>query len=324
MKARVLAVSDSVGRVLSTPIFRLSGKKLLAKGHILSEDDAHLLQTEGLDEVWVTELDEDEVSEEEAVLSASATMASGALEIRLATGGRANLVAAENSCVVIDHELLRQVNSTSSMVVATVTKFSYARAGQRIAVVKSAPFAVARDQLAEVTDLLNDRGPLIRVRPIRSPRVALLYTDPLQSERGRLLFENVMRQRLAQYDLEASIALCCVEDEAKVATALGYLLKTNPTVVIVASTTAPANPDDVIGRGICRVGCTIERFLAPVEPGNLLLLAYRDETPVISAPGCYRSAKKNVLDLLLPPLLSGYRLSGWELAAFGNGGLLAQ
>jgi molybdenum cofactor cytidylyltransferase len=322
MKVRVLSVGDSVGRVLSTPIFRLSGKKLLAKGHIVSQDDADLLQSEGLDQVWVTELDEDEVSEEEAVLSASASLATGSLEIRLATGGRANLVASENSCVVIDEDLLRQVNSTSSMVVATVNKFSYAKAGQRVAVVKSAPFAVGRQQLNDVVGLLNSNGPLMRVRPIRNARVALLYTDPLQSERGRTLFENVMRQRLANYELDTSIALCCVEDEAKVANALGYLMKANPTVVIVASTTAPANPDDVVGRAMLRVGCAIERFLAPVEPGNLLLLAYRDEIPVISAPGCYRSAKRNVLDLLLPPLLSGYRLSGWELAGFGSGGLL--
>lgn len=324
MKARVLAVHESVGRVLSTPIFRLSGKKLLAKGHVLSEEDAQLLQSEGLDQVWVAELDDDEVPEDDAVLAASASMASGAVEIRLAAGGRANLVASEDSCVVVNDELLRRVNSTSSMVVATANSFSYAKAGQRIAVVKSAPFAVSRNHLGEVVELLSSQGPLIRVRPIRSPRVAVLYTDPLQSERARLLFESVMRQRLTAYELESVLALCSLEEEARVANALGYLIKSNPHAIIVASTTAPASPDDVVGRAMLRVGCTIERFLAPVEPGNLLLLAYRDEIPVISAPGCYRSAKRNVLDLLLPPLLSGYRLSGWELATFGNGGLLNQ
>jgi len=33
------------------------------------------------------------------------------------------------------------------------------------------------------------------------------------------------------------------------------------------------------------VGCHLEKFLAPVEPGNLLLLGYRDDIPVVSAPG---------------------------------------
>jgi molybdenum cofactor cytidylyltransferase len=72
-----------------------------------------------------------------------------------------------------------------------------------------------------------------------------------------------------------------------------------------------------------RLGGHIERFLAPVEPGNLLLLAYRDDIPVVSAPGCFRSAKSNVVDLMLPPLLARYHVSGWEIGCLGHGGLLA-
>ena len=322
MTARTLAVQESLGRILSTPIFRLSGKKLLAKGHILNEDDLRLLQAEGLDEVWVAELDQGEISEDDAVLGVSTNMAAGALEIRLTSGGRANLVATDNSCIVIDDDLLRQINLTSSVVIATASNYSYAKSGQRVAIVKSAPFAIAEDQLEAVLGLLKERGPIIESRPIRSPRVAVLYTDPVHAERARHLFENVMRQRLESYGVSVSIALCCLEEEPIIASSLTYLLKANPTVMIIASTTAPACPDDVVGRAIVRAGCSIERFLAPVEPGNLLLLAYQNEIPVVSCPGCFRSAKKNVLDLLLPPLLSGYRISGWELASFGNGGLL--
>jgi len=73
---------------------------------------------------------------------------------------------------------------------------------------------------------------------------------------------------------------------------------------------------------MCKMGGHVERFLAPVEPGNLLLLAYKEEIPMISAPGCFRSAKTNVVDLLLPPLLARYRVSGWEVGGLGHGGLL--
>jgi molybdenum cofactor cytidylyltransferase len=79
----------------------------------------------------------------------------------------------------------------------------------------------------------------------------------------------------------------------------------------------------VIGRAIAQIGSQMERFLAPVEPGNLLLLAYKDETPIVSAPGCFRSSKPNVVDLILPPMLARYRVSGWEIACLGHGGLLA-
>jgi molybdenum cofactor cytidylyltransferase len=71
-----------------------------------------------------------------------------------------------------------------------------------------------------------------------------------------------------------------------------------------------------------RVGCQFEHFLAPVEPGMLLQLGYKADVPILSAPGCFRSAKLNVLDLILPPMLAKYRLSSWEIAGLGHGGLL--
>jgi len=94
-------------------------------------------------------------------------------------------------------------------------------------------------------------------------------------------------------------------------------------VLFVASTTAPAGPEDVVGRAMIRLGCHIERFLAPVEPGNLLLMGYKEELPIVSAPGCFRSARPNILDLILPPMLAQYRVAGWEIASLGHGGLLA-
>jgi molybdenum cofactor cytidylyltransferase len=53
-----------------------------------------------------------------------------------------------------------------------------------------------------------------------------------------------------------------------------------------------------------------------------MMLSYKDEIPVISAPCCYRSAKLNVLDLILPPILAKYPIAGWEIACLGHGGLL--
>ena len=79
-------------------------------------------------------------------------------------------------------------------------------------------------------------------------------------------------------------------------------------MILVASTTAPAGPEDVVGRAMTRVGAQIERFLAPVEPGNLLLLAYKDEMPIDLRAGLFPSAKAERVDLVLPPLLARYRI----------------
>lgn len=322
MKALPIDVRQSSGRILCCTVFRPGGRKLLAKGHVLSEEDVRLLETEGMGQVWVTELEDGEVAEDDAVAQAAMEIGCGCVEIRIAAGGRANLFATENCCVLVDDELLRQINCAGSLVIASNLNFSYAPAGQRIATVKSAPFAVAREQLEAVINMLKERGPILQARPIRNPSIAVLYTDLVHGDRARQLFESVMRQRLERFGASVQFALTATEEESAVARSVQHLLRANPTAILIASTTAPAGPDDAIGRGLNRIGCHLERFLAPVEPGNLMLLDYKDDIPIISAPGCFRSAKPNVVDLILPPMLSRYRISGWEIACLGHGGLL--
>jgi len=323
VKSQTIETRASAGRILSTSIFRPCGRKLLAKGHLLNVDDVRLLESEGLAHVSVTELEDGEIGEDDAVLQAAREMSCGSMEIRMAAGGRANLIVTENSCAVVDDEVLRQINCVSSVVIATVPNFSFARAGSRVATVKSAPFAIPRAHLEAVIDMLRDRGPILQARPIRNPSIAVLYCDPVHGDRARALFEPIMRQRLDHFGLAPSFAVASVEDERQVARNLEHLLRTKPSITLIASTTAPAGPDDVIGRAMAQIGCHIERFLAPVEPGSLFLLGYKDEIPVISAPGCFRSAKRNVVDLVLPPMLARYRVSSTEVGCLGHGGLLA-
>src|SRR5512138_3794283 len=179
MRAQTVDVKSSTGRVLCCTVFRAGGKKLLAKGHVISEEDVRVLESEGMETIWVTELEDGEVGEDDAVCSVASEMGCGSFEIRLAAGGRANLLATENCCVLVDDELLKQINCTASIAIATSLNFSYAVPGQRIATVKSAPFAVAKDQLEAVTGIIKERGPILQARPIRNPSIGVLYSDPI-------------------------------------------------------------------------------------------------------------------------------------------------
>ena len=203
MRAQTVDIRESTGRILCCTIFRPGGRKLLAKGHVLSEEDVRLLETEGLGQVWVTQLEEGEVGEDEAVRQAAAEMGCGALEIRLAAGGRANLVTTENSCgVLVDDELLKAViNCAANIVIATSTNFSFARAGQRIATVKSAPFAVPQPQLEAVISILKERGPILQARPVRNDRNG---RGPLYGRRAPAIAparcsKPIMAQRLERF-----------------------------------------------------------------------------------------------------------------------------
>lgn len=323
MRAQTVDVREAAGRILCCTIFRPGGKKLLSKGHALSNDDVRVLEIEGMQQVWVTELEDGEIPEDQAVLEIATRLGCGAVEVRAASGGRANIVATADCCLLVDEDLLKQINCTASLVIATGTNFSFVAAGERIATIKSAPFAVSAQEVEALAGVLQDRGHVLQARPIQDPQVAVLYADPVHGDRARQLFENIMRQRLGNFAAQPNFVLVSVEDEHAISRALTHLLKARPSVILIASTTAPQGPDDVIGRAIVRAGASFERFLAPVEPGTLMLLGYKDDVPILSAPGCYRSTKKNVLDIVLPPLLARYRMTGWEVAALGHGGLLS-
>ena len=117
MRAQTVDVKSSTGRILCCTVFRPGGKKLLAKGHVISDEDIRILESEGMDTIWVTELEDGEVGEDDAVCAVATEMGCGSFEIRLAAGGRANLVATENCCVLVDDELLKQINCTASVAV---------------------------------------------------------------------------------------------------------------------------------------------------------------------------------------------------------------
>src|SRR5579863_6644587 len=168
MRAKTVDVKSSNGRILCCTVFRSGGKKLLAKGHVISDEDIRVLESEGMDTIWVTELEDGEVGEDDAVCAVASEMGCGSFEIRLAAGGRANLLATEKCCILVYDELLKQINCTASVVIATILNFAYAKAGQRVATVKSTPFAVANSQLDAVISIVKERGPILQARPMRS------------------------------------------------------------------------------------------------------------------------------------------------------------
>lgn len=294
----------------------------MAKGHLLRAEDIRVLQLEGMLNIWVAELDEGEINEDEAVCGIAAEMACGSYEVQIAPGGRANLVATERICVLVDESLLREMNGTSSLVVATCLNFTMATAGQRIATVKSAPFAVSRSDFDACLIMLREQGSILQARPVHSSPIAVLYCDPANGDRARTMFEPIVRQKLERFGIYSHIGVAALENEDHVSRAIQYLLRCNAGVVLIASTTAPAGPEDAVGLAMTKIGCPIERYLAPVEPGHLLMLGYKDDVPVVSAPGCFRSLKPNVVDLLMPPMMARYRISRWEVACMGHGGLL--
>ena len=93
-------------------------------------------------------------------------------------------------------------------------------------------------------------------------------------------------------------------------------------MILVASISAIMDREDIVPSALLLAGGSITLHGVPVDPGTLLMMGYLDEVPVVGAPGCIKSPKTNVIDWILPRLLTGERLTRANLVSMGHGGLL--
>jgi molybdenum cofactor cytidylyltransferase len=321
MECQLVALPDSEGQLLAAAILEQSGKKILARGHRMERSDVQLLRQKGVGQVWVVELGAADRSECEVLSSLTPGVANGPVEMRQAAGGRVDLLALEPSALILRPERMQAFNTNGAAVISTLPNFAFLSRRERFATVRSRPFsAPAVDVERLKADLASD-GPLMTIQPIRESKVAVIYTDPANPERARELFEPITRRRMERFGV-TSLPRTSLEEEASLTSVLADVLRRPVDVILIASTISPFKPTDAIGRAVQAVGGSDAYFMAPVEPGSLLLLSYAGPTAIVVATGCFRSPKPNVLDLILPPLLARHRLSSADIASLGPGGLL--
>ncbi len=81
------------------------------------------------------------------------------------------------------------------------------------------------------------------------------------------------------------------------------------------------DPDDATPMAIRLSGTDIVQYGTPVMPGAMFLLGYLGPTVVMGIPACAMFFRTTVLDLVLPRILAGERLSRGDILQLGYGGL---
>lgn len=327
MYLTTLAPELAVGHILAHNLADAQGHKALAKGRRLGPDDLEQLRALGAAAVPVAVLEPGDLHEDEAALRLARAACGPGLAVGAAAAGRVNLLAQAHGVVQVDLEALLRVNSLDGLTIATLARHSLAGARKRVATVKIIPFALPERAVAQAEALARAAGGVVGLRPLRRLAVGLVLVG---APAARPRIEQGVLPAVEARISEAGSALLeprYVEpDERAVAQAIAALRGAGAQLLIIAGETSVMDQDDVTPRGIRLAGGRVEHYGAPVEPGNLLLLAYLDDPrgplPVIGAPGCVRSRSLNIIDLILPRLLAGERVSRADIAALGHGGLL--
>ena len=326
MRLEERATNQAQDTILLHNVADADGRRTLKKGTRLTAEHLAQLAEMGRNTVEVAVLGADDAHEDEAALALAEAMQTEHLSYMRARGGRVNLRTAVDGLLQVDAERLLAINSLPGFAVATRRQRTVVGPNQEtdnVATLKIVPFAVARRDLEQAVAWASARPGVVEVRPFQpGRRVAMLFVaEPSAQDRTRDEYRPPTQARLAKLGAEIVASEAVDLDEAAIAGAAARLAA-SADLLIVAGQTSILHDEDTTLRALRQAGAETTLSGAPVEPGNLLALAYLPNCPVLCAPGCAKGLKRNVVDLVLPRLLLGDRLTRRDVAALGLGGFL--
>jgi molybdenum cofactor cytidylyltransferase len=321
-------VAGAAGTILVHNVADADGRRVLKKGTRLKQEHLAQLSELGNSRVMVAVLEEDDVIEDEAAVTLAEALKTDQLRLSRVTGGRVNLVAEVDGLLEVEAERLLELNMLPGITLATVPPRTVVGPTQKtaqVATLKIIPYAVPRRDLERAQALARPRPGIVEVRPLPpGRRVAMLLTgEPSAHDKVRADFVLPTQSRLERLSAELVAVEAVAQERAAIREAFARLAA-EADLVVIAGQTSIMDEDDITLRALRDAGAEVVAYGAPVEPGNLLALAYLSDTPVLCAPGCARGLGHNVVDIILPRLLLGDRLERIDIAALGLGGLLVK
>jgi hypothetical protein len=321
---KVIPVEEAVGLPLAHDITEIVPGKhkgpAFRRGHIVRKEDISKLLDVGKRNLYVMELDKDELHEEDAAQRLAKAAAGPNLKLVGPSEGRVNLVAEISGLLKIDSDLLYRLNSLGNLIMATSLSDRYVNDGDVVAGTRTIPVVVKEDLIQRAETLCRDHS-IVRILPMPARRVHLIVTGS-EVYTGRIQdgFEPVVRRKVAAFGSDLADKQVANDDPDQIAKLIQEAQRAGAEIILVSGGMS-VDPDDKTPEGIRRSGATIESHGFPVLPGSMFLMAYLNDTPILGLSGCVLHDPFSAFDILLPRLLAGDKITRADIMAMGHGGL---
>jgi molybdenum cofactor cytidylyltransferase len=318
MKFGPVPVAHAEGAVLAHSVKVQSGR--LRKGRVLDAADIAAMTAYGLTDVIVAQLEQGDVSEDEAAGTlAKAVLGAGeGLNVTVPFTGRVNLTAASAGVAILDVAALEAVNAIHPMItIATVPPHQQMAQGGMVATIKIISYAVPQVDLHNAV-LAAGNGAISLASPVVKSAILIVTEIPGgAADKGRLAIEA----RLTALDVALTDVVLVPHQTAALAAALEAA---TDQLVLILTGSATSDIDDVAPSAVRAAGGQVRHFGMPVDPGNLLFLGTLGKRTVIGLPGCARAPALNGADWVLSREICGISVSPRDIAGMGVGGLLKE
>jgi molybdopterin biosynthesis enzyme len=321
---KVIATEQAVGLALAHDITEIVPGKLkgpaFRRGHVIRPQDVDKLLDLGKAHIYVMELEQGELHEEDAARRLAKAAAGANIAVTEPVEGRVNLVAQIAGLVKVDADILYRFNDLGDLMLATLPSNRYVRKGDVVAGTRTIPVIVNEDLVRKAEAICKDK-PIVTILSVAARRIHLIVTGS-EVFTGRIKdgFEPVVRRKVAEMGSELETTKFAPDDPERIASLIKESRQAGAEIILISGGMS-VDPDDLTPEGIRRSGAKVESHGFPVLPGSMFLLAYLNETPILGLSGCVLHDPVSAFDLLLPRLLAGEKITRAEIVAMGHGGL---
>jgi hypothetical protein len=293
---------------------------LLLKGRILSKADWPAVAGARVDELHVVRMDPGDLHEDEAARRLAKLVAGPGVVGHGPVESQVRLSADVNGIFKVDVQRLEALNGIDDISIFTLFDGQLVSKGKTVAGVKVTPFVVREARLAQAERVAGAAG-IVRVLTFRPQRVAVLVRERLEPAQ-REKFQASIEMKVAWFGSTISEIRYVPDSVEAVEVAVRALLGDADLLLTAgANATDPLDPTLV---ALNHLGARMEKQGAPAHPGSAVWLAYLAEKPIFGVAACGMFSKATVLDLILPRLFTGARVTAGDFNGLGHGGLLSK
>lgn len=319
-------VEEAVGMVLEHDLTKIVPGEFkgaaFRKGHVIKQEDIEELKSMGKNHINLLELMDGTIHENEAALRISSAISSEGIFLKGPSEGKVELKARYRGLLKINVEALNHLNEMEEIVVATIHNNTLVEAGQNLAATRIIPLTIKEEEILKVEELCKSwDGDVISVQVLKPMKIGLVVTGTEVYE-GRIKdsFAPVMKEKIKHYGCSLLDLKYCPDDLEIIEKAIAGMIEKGADIVLACGGMS-VDADDVTPQAIKNAAEYVVTYGMPVIPGNMLMLAYKGETAILGIPGAAMFLKTTSLDIILPRILAGERLSRKDLIAYGHGGL---
>ena len=316
-------VQNAIGMELCHDITEMNdGFKGVAfkRGHIIRPEDVEHLLNLGKRTVFVWEEQAGEIHEDDCARRMAAMAPVKGAHYTEPAEGKVLLLADQRGMFRVNTELLKRLNSIGDITISTLPDHYPVERGARLASMRIVPLVTKEEQILEA-ERLCARETLLDLRPYQPKKLGVIITgSEVYSGRIRDKFEPVVRAKMEQYPCEILAVTICDDDLDMIVNAAKAHLEQGADFLIFTGGMS-VDPDDLTPTAVRQLGADIVTHGVPSQPGNMTLVAYLGDIPVLGVPGAAIKLPTTIFDVLLPQIFAGDRITKEELINLADGGL---